>query len=141
MDRITFQNEPNTTTPINATNLNQLQTNVQNEFNRIENYSTNEIVIGKWTDNKPIYRKTIIVGSTLEIGENAFAHGISNLGKVISHKTTTNNARYTLPYFSSEGKITAISNIDTTNVNILAQESWESVYQWAITIEYTKTTD
>ena len=33
MDKINFQNSPNTTTPVNATNLNQVQTNVENEFN------------------------------------------------------------------------------------------------------------
>ena len=31
MDKINFQNLPNTTTPVNATNLNLLQTNVENE--------------------------------------------------------------------------------------------------------------
>lgn len=35
MDKINFQNLPNTTTPVNATNLNQLQTNVENEFDGI----------------------------------------------------------------------------------------------------------
>lgn len=35
MDRINFQNKPNQTTPVNATNMNQLQTNVENEFNGI----------------------------------------------------------------------------------------------------------
>lgn len=33
MQKINFQNLPNTTTPVNATNLNTLQTNVENEFN------------------------------------------------------------------------------------------------------------
>lgn len=45
MDKINFQNLPNTTTPVNATNLNQLQTNVENTLNT---YSTNEIRIGTW---------------------------------------------------------------------------------------------
>ena len=35
MQRINFTNLPNQTTPVNATNLNQLQTNVENEFNGI----------------------------------------------------------------------------------------------------------
>ena len=33
MQKINFQNLPNTTTPVNATNLNQLQTNVESEIN------------------------------------------------------------------------------------------------------------
>ncbi len=32
MQKINFQNLPNTTTPVNATNLNQMQTNIENEF-------------------------------------------------------------------------------------------------------------
>ena len=33
MQKINFQNLPNTTTPLNATNMNQLQTNVENAIN------------------------------------------------------------------------------------------------------------
>ena len=33
MQKINFQNLPNTTTPVNATNLNQLQTNIENAIN------------------------------------------------------------------------------------------------------------
>lgn len=33
MQKINFQNLPNTTTPVNATDLNQLQTNVESEIN------------------------------------------------------------------------------------------------------------
>ena len=40
-------------------------------------YSTEEREIGVWTDRKPLYQKTINVG-TLTTGDNAFNHGISN---------------------------------------------------------------
>lgn len=32
MQKVNFENKPSTNTPINATNLNQVQTNVENEF-------------------------------------------------------------------------------------------------------------
>ena len=32
MNKVNFQDYPNTTTPVNSTNLNQVQTNVENEF-------------------------------------------------------------------------------------------------------------
>lgn len=35
MEKINFQNYPNTTTPINSTNLNQIQTNIENEINTL----------------------------------------------------------------------------------------------------------
>lgn len=49
MDKINFQNLPNTTTPVNATNLNQLQDNIENTLNT---YSTTETIIGKWINRK-----------------------------------------------------------------------------------------
>ena len=36
MNKINFQNLPSTSTPLNASNLNQLQTNVENEFTTVE---------------------------------------------------------------------------------------------------------
>lgn len=39
MDKINFQNLPNTTTPVHATNLNTLQNNVENAINGITLYS------------------------------------------------------------------------------------------------------
>ena len=60
MTKINFQNLPNTTTPVNASNLNQLQTNVENTLNT---YSTSEIRIGTWINNKPLYRKVFDIGA------------------------------------------------------------------------------
>lgn len=37
MQKINFQNLPNTTTPVNASNLNAIQTNAENEFNKLFN--------------------------------------------------------------------------------------------------------
>jgi len=48
---IEFKNLPDTSTPVNANNLNSMQQDI---------YSTSEIKTNKvWTDNKPIYRKVI----------------------------------------------------------------------------------
>ena len=41
MQKINFQNLPNTTTPVNATNLNQLQTNVENAINDVIDSGSN----------------------------------------------------------------------------------------------------
>ena len=62
MDKINFQNLPNTTTPINATNMNLLQTNVENAL-PTSNSSTNGswLIIGdiaicwySYTKNTPV---------------------------------------------------------------------------------------
>lgn len=36
MEKINFQNLPSTETPINSTNLNQMQTNIENAINKLE---------------------------------------------------------------------------------------------------------
>lgn len=42
MQKINFQNLPNTTTPVNATNLNLLQTNVETAINQLIESGSNE---------------------------------------------------------------------------------------------------
>ena len=84
MEKINFNDLPNTDTPINSSNLNQLQTNVENGINVVNNkfnYSTEEQVIGTWIDGKPIYRKVV----TFETSDNCnitHAHNIVNADKL-----------------------------------------------------------
>lgn len=48
-------------------------------------FSTNELLVGKWIDGKDIFRKVINLGSiTLSAGDNNFNHGISNLETVVN---------------------------------------------------------
>ena len=52
MTKINFQNLPDTTTPVNATNLNQLQTNVENAMNQTWNNTfalTTAVTANSWT--------------------------------------------------------------------------------------------
>ena len=48
----------------------------------LENYSTEEKIIGKWIDGKPIYRKVVNVGSGS--GNFTHPHGISNLDIIVN---------------------------------------------------------
>jgi len=53
-----------------------------------EYYSTNEKVIGRWIDGKPIYQKvvpiTLPVGASSTGGTAVIAHGISNFGELVN---------------------------------------------------------
>ena len=61
MEKLNFKNKGETgAIPINADNLILMQTNVENEFNNITNYSTTETKIGKWM-NKDLYRKVVVI--------------------------------------------------------------------------------
>ena len=46
MNKINFQNLPNTTTPLNASNMNQLQTNVENAITEAVEQCAPEIITG-----------------------------------------------------------------------------------------------
>ena len=56
MNKITFVNGQ--APALNAYNLNLLQSNVEQAINDITNeYSSNEIIVGKWINGETIYRK------------------------------------------------------------------------------------
>lgn len=89
MQKINFKNLPDTSTPLNASTLNQMQDNIESaidsievptiensldsdstvngasvhavneKINEINDYSATEKIIGEYIDNKPIYKKTI----------------------------------------------------------------------------------
>lgn len=77
MQKINFKNLPDTTTPINSTNLNKLQDNIEDCIDELHTYSSDEQLIGFWesTDGTklPLYRKKIstttpaTAGSTSDI--------------------------------------------------------------------------
>ena len=132
MALVEFQN--NSAPYINATNLNKIQ-----ERNV---YSTNEVVIGKWVDNKPIYKKTftgsLIDGAILiqNIGVLVNAYGSGNYeGGIIRQ----------LPYYEFYNNNNYIINVSVNNNEIrfgaLVGGSPTTVYNVALTLEYTKTTD
>ena len=120
---------------LNAENLNKIQ-----ERNV---YSTNEVVIGKWVDNKPIYKKTF-VGSITDgtiliqnVGVLVNAYGSGNYeGGIIRQ----------LPYYEFYNNNNYLINVHVNNNNeiyfaTLAGGLPTTVYNVALTLEYTKTTD
>lgn len=96
-------------------------------------YSTEEQVIGKWIDGKPLYRKVIshtITGSSQE----KEPHNISNIDRVISIKNSLINQ---YGYFMAN-EPTISANMDAFNIYITSE--WATGFTYFI-IEYTKTTD
>jgi len=91
MQKINFQNLPSTTTPINATNLNAIQTNVENVFNGSE--TMGNIVVDS-IRSKNIFNKNMFVSglninsSGTYISESSSGAGISYI-KVEAGKTYT----------------------------------------------------
>ena len=139
MALIEFQN--NTSPYLNAENLN-------NNFNYLDeknNYSTNEIVVGKWINNKPLYRKVVNIGNLPNATTKSVSTGISNLdyvtklygianasnGFITLNDTYPGDATYDtrLFYNKTNGTIDIITAFD------------RSSYSGYVVVEYTKTTD
>ena len=78
MQKINFQNLPSTTTPINATNLNAIQTNVENVFNGSE--TMGNIVVGS------IRTKNMFNSDS----PSAMQSGMTWIGNGKSHYLTSN---------------------------------------------------
>lgn len=103
MDKINFQNLPNQTTPINATNLNQLQTNVENG---ILDYSVVVYIDGYIDPNTTLYpfiltRNANAPSAALYYIETIFYNGRSTTSnrKQIAYGYTT-NAQYERYYYN-----------------------------------------
>lgn len=153
-ERVNWENLPSTNTPVNADNLNKMDEGIanaveqiENAVEKIENYSTNETKVGSWIDNKPIYKKTIIISNkAFSNGDNTIAHGISNFKQCIKAELKKNGA-HIFPYFNYNPNDTILSQtfialVDSTNITIrLMNDSWGNQNVWYATIYYTKTTD
>lgn len=107
-------------------------------------YSTNEVKTGgKWIDGKPIYRKTISFGDLPNNAIKKVAHGINNLGMIISTiGITTDNLSLYMPIpVPFPNGVSASFYITKTEVILNTTTDYTYYKDTYITIEYTKTTD
>lgn len=76
---------------VNATDMNEIKSVTNNnasELGILENLSTTEQVVGKWINNKPLYRKTYEITNTGS-GEWTYTNTINNLGIAMFDKAHT----------------------------------------------------
>lgn len=145
------------TTPLNAENLNQIQTNAENAINTVQSnlnttnqsienlttYSTTEKVVGTWIDGKPVYEITKI-GTKQEESELEISIP-NNIKKIISIDgtiTTPSGITYNLNRTESENFTRAEVYTDS-NLFRLRTHGMSSYYsgEVIVTLRYTKTTD
>ena len=141
MNKIEFKDLPDTSTPLNASNLNLIQSNIEDEFERLENYSTNEIVIGKWIDNKPVYRKVFVTRTPSSTLWTSVATA-SNVETMVDLRGT---------FYGNDGRQMSVNHpekdyqVSTTYLNDriemkVEDPTWYNLNCFII-FEYTKTTD
>lgn len=111
-------------------------------------YSKTETIVGRWVDNKPIYRKIIeFNNTTVGSSSGSLAHNISNIDNVINctamMKSTNSNDSY-YGYTWLPNNVCGIKRADTSNIyfyNGGDSFSGQTYRTWYFTLEYTKTTD
>lgn len=142
MQKINFQNLPSTSTPINATNLNALQTNVENAINLVSTYSTTETIIGTWIDGKPLYRQVYTISDPQSSNTNYIDLSSLNIATVVNLKGfySTIYGTFSIPMYDSDTNYSVMFVNDTNQLRgrIVTQNS---INDTKIIIEYTKSTD
>ena len=150
-----FEDYPSTDTPLTANNLNQMQNDIHNEIvetdekiTNLSTYSSNEIIIGKWINNKPLYRKVIDIGTLpSSSGSKTVSTGLDFQNTCICRKlygmvvNQQNGVSLPLPFTAiiPENCISiVIDNSSNILINVGVDRSGVSGY--AI-IEYTKNID
>ena len=108
-------------------------------------YSTNEVLTSeRWTNGKPIYKKTINFGALPNNTTKTVAHNVSNMETYWVDVTNTFGARTgeSLPVPLESGDTSAGANLYATPTSLIAKTTRDwSMYNCTATIKYTKTTD
>ena len=141
----TKTNWVNNTTPINATNLNKIEDELEILDKNI-NYSTTEQVIGTWIDNKPLYRKVITHTYSSGSTSGSKSSGLSNLDYIEVNcviKKLTSTTDWEKPYSSGSALDDWIRVFyrNSTNTIEIRSSSFANDVDLYIILEYTKTTD
>ena len=106
-------------------------------------YSTDEVETGlTWIDGSTIYKKTVHVNSLPNATTQSYAHGISNIDKIIKFEGFARNASGTL-YALPHVNLTDIKNgiyitVGKANIIIDTGEIDRSSCNGEVTIYYTK---
>ena len=112
----------------------------ENIINNIqENYSTEEVKIGTWTDGKPLYRKTFNITSGFSTSLN-ITHNISNIDYCKCYGTLITESGTTIEQFYASG-IDYFRCFRDGNVVKIRYGTGNSPKTIIINLEYTKTTD
>lgn len=103
---------------------------------------TGEEVIGKWIDNRTLYRKIINTGSLPNNTVKNVAHGISNLRRAVKLYgyafRSSNSITIPLPY-ASTAEWTVGLNVADSNISITTFSDRTPYTESYVIVEYTKT--
>lgn len=129
LSNLNTTDQTNIVNAINEVNQNQINSNT---------YSTTETVVGKWINNKPIYRK--VINSYGTTGDNvAIPHNIVHFKQLVNYCLIAGDSG--LSYVSNNNLYDLwINTVDTNNINMKIAGAYNN-WQIYIILEYLKTTD
>lgn len=107
-------------------------------LDNLNEYSTEETVIGKWIDGKPLYRKVTELEPVFEVGDNNYSTGIEDAEVIVN---STLHFKYSSKWYTAWDNLynkTYNNNGSTYVVNSTGDLSLQAMY---LITEYTKTTD
>lgn len=118
-----------------------------NTFNKSDLYSTDEQLVGRWIDGKPLYQKTIEFTS-LSPGQSQYQHNIANVDYINFVPSASYvyfaNATWTMFGWNGNGTNYLANLLDITSSVIdifLGGAIQSNSSKMIITLQYTKTTD
>lgn len=127
---------------LNSNSTSQTDTYSCEKINEMteEIYSTEETVIGKWIDGKPLYRKVFISecpGNT----DISIQHGINGIFVVNANGigVYNNSIFFPIPYAVAGSNTQSSYAITQETINVSSKAG--DLRTFYITLEYTKTTD
>lgn len=119
-------------------------TAAENNLANLQNYVSAETVIGKWINNKPLYRKIYTIASLPNATTLDVALNISNLENIVKLEGMATNAAKTvsfpLPFYRSDPTLGIEMYGTNTNIVIITGTDRRELTAFVI-VEYTKTTD
>lgn len=129
--------------------LNEINTHVAT-VNEVHNYSTEEHVVGVWTDGKPLYQKTIKMENITLTATSEYNIDISNLNIDVIASSPNGYIKYltSMPLKSMRsiplgllGNYSISIDADRSNLMLKRKGGNIDISVIEITIQYTKTTD
>lgn len=134
---VTFHDLPDTSTPLNATNLNGNFSELNNKFN----YATSEAVVGTYK-GKPLYRKVVefTTNATVNAWTNASC-GISNLKDMVRIDGIIDTSDNYAQHIASLLTYDFMYRRDNSTLIMKISNSAYTNKPCRVELEYTKTTD
>lgn len=110
--------------------------------NPMNDYSTNEKVVGTWIDGKPIYQKTIDCGALPNATTKTVDTNITNANQLIDWTGCVGNTgKMVLPRIFKDNADVMVTFSGDLSHMVIKTESNRSSLNAYITVQYTKTTD